>query len=392
MGRLNWFKALPSALKILFVYVCISLALTLFILLRFWISSVYIKWADAVLFSLTYFVLPAAAFFWCFRFLPVPKGARKGQLVKAYSVAMVAGFLYLFLILLPAYGYPSLVPEYAFFWIPVPLMVLVYARKTAKVVWNRKAMAMLLVTAVLAPNLAAFAGLNGELNNAFSIAGDTGRASYIAQRVRDTELPTVFMRAQNDFWKFLMAGSGQCGEMATATVSYLNRLDIDARKVELPAENHEFVEVRLNGSWKVVDPGYFGGDVLSRQERASKRIEDVGAISYVVAYVDSSFVELTQEYVPTDAAVIRVSREGEPFADAQVVLTHLFQGSDLSLPPLYTDGNGTVMLHLGALNYNSNAGVAESFFRIYVNGQGTGQTVTSTGTGILQHVEIDLLG
>jgi len=102
VGRLSWFKALPSALKILFVYVCISLALSLLILLRFWTGSVYIKWANAVLFSLTYFVLPAAAFFWFFRFLPIRKGARRRQLVKAYSVAMVAGFFYLLLILLPA--------------------------------------------------------------------------------------------------------------------------------------------------------------------------------------------------------------------------------------------------------------------------------------------------
>jgi hypothetical protein len=200
------------------------------------------------------------------------------------------------------------------------------------------------------------------------------------------------MRAQNDFWKFLMVGSGLCGEMSTATVSYLDRLGIEARKVGLPAENHEFVEVKLNGSWWVVDPGYFGGNILSRQERARKRIEEVGAISYVMTFVDSSFVELTHEYVSTDTIIIRVLREGEPFANAQIVLTHRFQGNDRSLPPLYTDGDGAVTLHLGALNYNSNAGLAESFFRIYVNGQNTGQNVTSTGTGISQRATIDLYG
>jgi len=389
---LNRFKALPSALKILFLYVCLSLALSLFILLRLQVSLFYVKLVNVALYLLTYYVLPAAAFFWFSRFLPLWKGARWRQIFKAYSVAIVAWFFYLLMILPPVYGLPSLVPDYAFFWIPVPLMVLIYAKKATKTVWSRKAMAAVVIVAVLMPNLAAFAGLNGELYAASSIAGESGRVSYISQHIRDAELTTWFLRAQNDFWKFLMAGAGQCGEMSTATVSYLDRLGIEARKVGLPGENHEFVEVKLNGSWWVVDPGYFGGDILSRQERASKRIEDVGAISYVVAYVDSSFVELTQEYVPTDAIIIRVLREGEPFAGAQMVLTHKFQGNDWSLPPLYTDGNGTVALHLGALNYNSRAGKAESFYRIYINGQSTGQNVTSTGTGILQRVEIDLSG
>ena len=386
------FKALPSALKILLIYACLSLALSLFILLRFWTGSVYVKWINVALYFLTYYVLPAAAFFWFYRFLPLLKDPRRRHVAKAYSLAVAASFGYLLMILLPVYGLPSLVPDYAFFWMPVPLMVLAYAKRAVKAVWSRKVMVVLLVVAVLMPNLAAFAGLNGELNAASSIAGDSGRASYISQRIRDTELPTWFMRAHNDFWKFLMAGSGQCGEMSTATVSYLYRLGIEARKVGRPGENHEFVEVKLHGSWWVVDPGYYGGDFLSRRERASKRIEDVGAISYVAAYVDSSFVELTQEYVSTDAVTIRVLREGEPFADAQIILTHRFQGNDWSLPPLYTDGNGTATLHLGALNFNSNAGEAESFFRIYVNGQSTGRNVTSTGTGILQRVEIDLSG
>lgn len=383
---------MPSALKILLPYVCLSLALSLFILLRFWAPLDFIKKINLALYFLTYYVLPASAVFWFFRFLPLRKGARRRQIVKSFSVTMVAWFFYLLLILPPVYGLPSLVPDYAFFWIPVPLMVLVYAKKATKTVWSRKTMAAALMVAVLMPNLAAFAGLNGELYAASSIAGDSERVSYIAQRVRDAELATWFLRAQNDFWKFLMTGSGQCGEMSTATVSYLAGLGIEARKVDLRGENHGFVEVKLNGSWWVVDPGYSGGEILTRLERADRRVNEVGAISYVIAYVDSSFVELTREYAPTDAVIIRVLREGEPFADAQIVLTHRFQGSDWSLPPLYTDGNGTVVLHLGALNYNSTAGEAEPFYRIYVNGQSTGQNVTSTGTGVVQRVEIDLAG
>jgi hypothetical protein len=271
-------------------------------------------------------------------------------------------------------------------------MLLVYSKKAIKTVWSKKTMASVFIVAVLIPNLTALACFNSELSAASSIAGDSGRVSRISQRVFDTMLTTRFLRAQNDFWKFLMVGTGQCGEMSTATISYLSKLDIEARKVGLPGENHEFVEVKLNGSWWVVDPGYYRGEIITRLERANRRIDDVGAISYVVAYVDSSFVELTQEYVPTDTIIIKVTLGGEQLANAQVVLKHLFMNNEWSLPPLYTDGNGTITLHLGALTYNSKANEVEPFFWVYINGQNTERNVTSTGTGQTHLVEIDLVG
>ena len=149
-------------------------------------------------------------------------------------------------------------------------MLLVYAKKATKTVWSKRTMASVFIVAVLMPNLTALASFNSELSVAYSIAGDSGRVSCISQRVHDTTLTTGFLRAQNDFWKFLMVGTGHCGEMSTATISYLGRLGIEARKVGLPGENHEFVEVELNGSWWVVDPGYFGGEIITRLEKPTE--------------------------------------------------------------------------------------------------------------------------
>jgi hypothetical protein len=396
---LNRFKALPWALKILLSYVCLSLALSLFIFLRFQAPLDQVKWINVALYLLTYYILPATAFFWLYRFLPPWKDPHRWHVLKAYSLAIVAGFCYLLIIFPPIFGLPSIVfsylifvPDYLFFWIPIPLMLLVYSKKAIKTVWSKKTMASVFIVAVLMPNLTVLACFNSELSSASSIAGDSGRVSRLSQRVYDTMLTTGFLRAQNDFWKFLMVGTGQCGEMSTATISYLSKLDIEARKVGLPGENHEFVEVKLNGSWWVVDPGYYRGEIITRLERANRRINDVGAISYVVAYVDSSFVELTQEYVPTDTIIIKVTLGGEQLANAQVVLKHLFMNNEWNLPPLYTDGNGTITLHLGALTYNSKANEVEPFFWVYINGQNTERNVTSTGTGQTHLVEIDLVG
>ena len=400
LSRFRWLKRLPFPLKILCLYVCCSLILSVSIFLRFQIPLEPIKWVNTATYFLTYYIVPALTFFWILcRFFTSLKGSRRLYIFKAYIFLALASFFYLLIIFPPILGQPSIifgyqifVPDYLFFWIPIPLMLLVYSKKAIKTIWSRKTIASALMVAVLMPNIVALTCFSIELSAAPSIISNSSRVSSISQRVFDTMLTTWFLRAQNDFWKFLMVGTGQCGEMSTATMSYLSKLDIEARKVGLPGENHEFVEVKLNGSWWVVDPGYYRGEIITRQERANRRIDDVGAISYVVAYVDSSFIELTQEYVPTDTIIIKVTLGGEQLVNAQVVLKHLFMNNEWSLPPLYTDGNGTVALHLGALNYNSKANEVEPFFWVYVNGQNTGRNVTSTGTGQTHLVEIDLVG
>jgi hypothetical protein len=191
-----------------------------------------------------------------------------------------------------------------------------------------------------------------------------------------------------------LVGVGACGELAMATVTYLKNLGFEARKVVFPGEDHAFVEVKINGEWRVLDPGYYPSENLTRKERAERRLTEFGAISYVIGYVDSSFVELTQYYVPTDTIIIKVTHEGEPFANAEISLRHKFMSRTLQLPDngvsFCSDGNGTVTFHLGALNYNSKANEFEPYFWIYINGRNTGYNVTSTGTGQTQFVEIDL--
>jgi len=140
------------------------------------------------------------------------------------------------------------------------------------------------------------------------------------------------IRANNDFQKYLLDGVGACGEMATSASTLLNELGLNARVVNLPGEDHEFVEVNINGTWMVVDPGYYGSQILTRQQRASYRVKEMGAISYVIAYVNSSFIELTQEYVPTDTIIIRVTNNGELLTNAQVYLEHTFMGGQSRLP------------------------------------------------------------
>jgi hypothetical protein len=191
-----------------------------------------------------------------------------------------------------------------------------------------------------------------------------------------------------------MTGVGACGELAMSTSTFLNSLGINSREVNFPGEDHTFVEVMLNGTWFVIDPGYYHGQILKREQRGDYRLTEMGAVSYVIADVNSSFVELTQSYVPTDTIKIKVVNANEPVLDAQVYLEHTFMGQTWRLPDathvFYSDTNGTVTLHMGSLNYTSVAGKVDSFYKVYVNGKLTPYTVTSTGSNKTQYVEIDL--
>jgi hypothetical protein len=198
----------------------------------------------------------------------------------------------------------------------------------------------------------------------------------------------------SDFQKYLMTGIGACGEMATMASTFLNIMHLDARSVVLPAEDHAFVEVRLNESWMVVDPGYYQSEILTREERANRRVEEMGTISYVVTFSDSSFIELTQYYVPTDTIQIRITFNGEPVVNVGVFLEHIFRGDSFKIPgglqQFYTNSNGTVTLNLGGLDYNENAEEVESFFNIYVDGVKSGYNVTSLGAGETHLIMIEM--
>jgi len=290
------------------------------------------------------------------------------------------------------------VPEYLFLWFPLPLMALLYLKwkDVAKGFLKRKSVIFLVLVLIVAvlPNVAAYVSIHNLLNQAVSTTDEWQKASYISKRVIETTAFGWPPRAGTDYWKFVLSGAGMCKEMAITGTDLILAAGLDARRVVLPGEDHAFIEVKIDGTWLVADPGYYGGELINRTERATRRIQDVGSISYVIACIGDSFVELTQQYVSTDTIVIRVTRYGEPLAAGEVLLKHRFGNHITQLPcedrTFHTDVNGTVTLHLGKPYYINEFKGSEEYYWIYVNGQNTGYNVTSTGTGQIRSVEIDL--
>jgi hypothetical protein len=359
------------------------------------------KYANAVLYYLNYYLLSwAGSFAFILTFLSqmprIKRQSRKWKiaLLTPFAVCLMAIEFSLMILGVPDHlSTISLVP------IATALYLILYRPRTN--LSRRKVtllLALLITASFLLPQATAYVSHNTVLSQA-STKTPSEKASSISNLVADTNFNSPYfmnlgIRANNDFQKYLMDGVGACGEMAMSASTFLYELGLTARGVNLPGEDHEFVEVNINGTWMIVDPGYYQSQIVTREQRASDRVKEMGAISYVIAYVNSSFIELTQEYVPTDTIIIRVTNNGEPLTNTQIYLEHTFMGGQWRLPDathvFYTGINGTVTLHLGSVSYNANAGSTDSFYRVHVNGINTGYTVTSTGTGKAQFIEVDL--
>lgn len=113
---------------------------------------------------------------------------------------------------------------------------------------------LLLLFSISIPHLTALLSYNTVLRRASSIDSEAEKATFISDFVCNTTYFNCpyfrdYLRAHEDFWKFLIVGVGACGEAAMATRTLLDDLNMEARKVSFPGEDHAFVEVRINGDW-----------------------------------------------------------------------------------------------------------------------------------------------
>jgi len=396
-----------AAFLLLILYAVSAVLLSVFIFLRLQVlPTTWVKYANIALYFLNYHIIAFLALAWL---LSPLFSLKQKNLIKQFllslSFAAMLVLSYLLLMIVSLFG---IVPEYMSLSIPIVLVFLVYLvqhkpqkRPSKKIVAPILAGALAFI--LLIPHVTAFACYNSILFQASTVSNKDDRATFISKIVYDTtafDCPFLkeYLRANRDLQKYLLVGVGACGEMAMVTTIYLKNLGFEARKAGFPGEDHSFIEVKIDDEWRVLDPGYFPSTLLTRSERAADRVNRVGTISYVAAYTESSFIELTPQYVDTDIITISITNNGEPLADASIILVHTLRydsnAYNVQLPgegfSFYTDANGTVTVHLGKLTYVAPFEKTDPYYWIYVNGQNTGHNVTSTGTGKAQLVEIDL--
>jgi hypothetical protein len=382
-----------------FIYLLTSALLSFMMFLRLeGLSFVIIKYANILLYFLFYLGGSLGALYYLISAAIIPKThVMSKQPSSIFRLTLISTLASLILVVI---SFSGILPDYIFLIIPVLLACTTYIawlkpRGDRIEIKHASVIVLLLVFSILLPNITVFGFEDSVVSQVAKISSPTDKVQYVAGFVQN--IPTFNLqtaRANDDFWKYLLVGTGACHETAMATVTLLRNLGFEARIVVLPGEDHAFVEVKIDGTWLVVDPGYNITEPVTRKQRADMRIQEMGAISYVVTYSDSSFIELTSFYAPTDTITIKVTRGQEPIANAQVYLLHKFMNGIQRLPgadtSFFTDGNGETAFHMGALAYNENAKDFDTCYWIYVNGKSTGYNVTSTGTGTTHLIEIDL--
>jgi hypothetical protein len=379
---LNWLKAYPV------LYLLTSLLLSITVFYRFFMpSNQVIQLSDYFLYLTFFDVIPAMCAIYLFVKTLAAKCSSRWQLVAGiltvvWLTSLMAGFR--------GISFPY---EYLYIWIPVPVAYVLLAKwdKNRRLNWSQR-LKILAVTcftiAVLIPNVVALFGVNHVVGETQTLIDIQDKVSYIDYRVNALTMYTWLFRANLDNWKFLLSGAGQCGEMASLSNSMMQSSALTSRIVEIPGE-HAFVEVRVNDDWMVAD----GSTLINRTAFGEKRIRDIGSLSYALTETVDSFIELTQYYVPTDTIMIKVTRNGEPVADASVVLERSgvlsarLPSADCSF---HTDVNGETILHLGKANFVGKYQGTDTFYVVYVDGMKTKYTVTSTGTGLTKTVDVAL--
>jgi hypothetical protein len=196
-------------------------------------------------------------------------------------------------------------------------------------------------------------------------------------------------RFSNDPWGFIIGGIGYCEEMAYAENLMLSYEGINSHVVSLVGEDHAFVEAYVYGQWMASDPGY-GYFLNTTIERGNARIAEFGGLSLI--YVDGTnppeFV--TERYVPTDTVIIQVLKNSSPCSNAIITLKHEYRGQEQDSPNIPVDSNGTIVMQIGCMQYNSEAYSTQDFYTIWVNGKDTEQTITSYGNGTISKTIVNL--
>ncbi len=406
----KWFNWLTNVVKnplsLIVLYLMASALLAFLILFRFNVlQSIWVVRFNTITYFFTYYIIALFALMWLFLNLSSKVGKRISNKIWISGIIGTLGILGVLgcFILLDFTSSFSGLPEYLVFSTPIMLFFAVYfakyrsERQTKR--WLSPILVLTLILSLLMP-LAAASFSSEQVIIRASHNDSVEQIDYVAGVVLATTTQIDIMRSNNDFEKLMLSGAGSCGEGAIAMLTFFKRMGFEARETAFPGEDHAFVEVKVDGAWQVVDPGY-SPTLLTREARVERRVHEAGTISYVAAYTENGFIELTKQYVETDTIIIKVTEYGEPLADVAITLSHTLavDGKTQSriLPghgySFHTDTNGTVKVNLGKIcetAYTNEFAKTEPYYTICVNGKATQSTCNSTGTGIETEILIEL--
>lgn len=191
--------------------------------------------------------------------------------------------------------------------------------------------------------------------------------------VYDRPAPFPYLRISEPGW-ILTVKYGACEEHAVLFAALAKSAGFESRVIRAPAEDHNWAEVLINGTWIHVDPspgcGYLNDPTI---------YERIGngwghKFSYVY-YLDSDDVkhDVTEKYTNTGQLIVRIEKDSRHVENATVIVKSRFLME--KKPERYpepkeslrsqSDSSGTSVFKLGGNNYTVIA-EKDAFFGIVI--------------------------
>jgi len=190
--------------------------------------------------------------------------------------------------------------------------------------------------------------------------------------------PVTSYRFERNLIGFYNLGFGSCFEMALIEHLLLNQSGVESRIVLIVGEDHTIVEVKINGTWMISDPG-LQNILIPREEFTKKRLNQIGGISLVYVVDTDPPIFITDQYVPTDLVTIKITKNSLPYSNCTVTLMHYFNYSNFETPKIHPNSEGIIKIKLGDMR-NYIIGGVEPFYWVCIDGNKTEYQVTSNGT------------
>lgn len=150
--------------------------------------------------------------------------------------------------------------------------------------------------------------------------------------------------------------AGSCGEFSDLFTELANDMNISARSVVTPGEDHEWNEVLLNGTWVAVDSSTPGYDLPINESKYSGwnlSIVSGKKLSYVSAiYPNGTIENITSRYTKLSRVIVKVTHDDKPVqSNVTIYSLSLNQGPRDTGISCITDQNGSCTFLLGSTNY-----------------------------------------
>jgi hypothetical protein len=174
-----------------------------------------------------------------------------------------------------------------------------------------------------------------------------------------SEFPFIWIRNSDDpSWIFFYE-RGMCKEYAVLFEKMAGFAGVQSRQIYNPAEDHEWVEVWIDNSWKHVDPSENIFDNPGVYENVWGK-----QLSYVYTFDnEGNEVDVTNRYTRTGKLIVHVEKDGLLIENVKIVVKSRFlmenypwkYNSPRVAKENNTDQSGTCMFNLGGNNYTIEA-------------------------------------